>query len=155
MSDITLTATQRNTLISLDQVTSLQSRTQERLNTGKKVNGASDDAVAYFRSQSLYNRSSTISGFKSQIDQSLQSLNGALTATSAVENMLQQLEGVLTSARGSTANQRASATTQFKDISQQLAQLVKDASYQGLNILTSSNSSLQTQFSERTAATFT
>jgi flagellin len=60
---------------------------------------------------------------------------------------------VLEGARSSTLSQRVAATTEFKSVSKQLAQLIKDATYQGLNILTSSSAVLTTQFSERTAAT--
>ena len=155
MSGITLTSTQTNTLSSLSQAASLFSSTQNELNTGKKVNSASDDAVAYFRSKSLYDRSSQILTRKANIDQSIQSVQAALTATSAVDGLLKQLKGVLEGARGATVSDRVSATVQFKNIAKQLAQLVKDASYQGLNLLTSSSAALTTQFSERTAATFT
>jgi flagellin-like hook-associated protein FlgL len=155
MSSITLTATERQTILSLQQVTSLQNTTQERLNTGKKVNSATDNAVAYFRSQALYDRSTAFNNYNQNIDQSIQSLNAALTATSSVETLLQQLQGVLENARGASTSQRTSATVQFTNIADQLAQLVKDSTYQGLNILTSSSATLTTQFSDRTAATFT
>jgi flagellin-like hook-associated protein FlgL len=155
MSDITLTATQRQTLLSLSQVTSLFNRTQERLNTGKKVNSATDDPVAFFRAESLTDRANAILGAKANIDQSVQAVTAALDATSSVSNLLQQLEGVLEGARGGSLSNRVSATQQFQTIGTQLAQLVKDASFQGLNILSSTATSLQTQFSERTAATLT
>jgi len=154
MSDITLTSTQRSTLLSLQDTSTLFNRTQSRLNTGKKVNSVTDDAVSYFRAESLSNRANDIVNRKSVIDQSVQTLNAALTATSAVDTLLTQLKGVLEGARGASISQRVAATKQFTDIGAQLAQLVKDASYQGLNILTSSSSNLSTQFSERTAATF-
>ena len=155
MSGITLTSVQTNTLASLSQASTLFNTTQNELNTGKKVNSAADDAVAYFRSKSLYDRSSQILTRKANIDQSIQSVQAALNATSAVDGLLKQLQGVLEGARGATLSDRVSATTQFKNIAKQLAQLVKDASYQGLNLLTSTSASLTTQFSERTAATFT
>ena len=155
MSDITLTSTQRSTLLSLTSVTSLFNRTQNRLNTGKKVNTVTDNAQAFFQAQSLNNRSNTILNAKSTIDQSIQSVQAALTATSAVTALLGQLQGVLQSARGATLSNRISDTQQFKTIGAQLSQLVKDASFQGLNLLTSTAVSLQTQFSERTAATLT
>jgi len=154
MSDITLTSTERTTLLSLQQVTSLQNRTQERLNTGKKVNSAIDNASAYFQSAALNTRSTEFTQYKSNIDQSIQSINAALTGTSEVETLLNDLLGVVQNARGGSTSQLVSATTQFKNISQQLDQLVKDANYQGLNLLTSSSTSLSTQFSNRTAATF-
>jgi flagellin len=155
MSDITLTSTQRSTLLSLTSVTSLFNRTQTRLNTGKKVNSVTDNAQAFFQAQSLNNRSSTFLNAKSTIDQSVQSVQAALTATSAVSGLLSQLQGVLQSARGASLSNRISDTQQFKTIGSQLAQLVKDASFQGLNILSSTAVSLTTQFSERTAATLT
>ena len=154
MSGITLTATQTATLQSLSQASALFNTTQNELNTGKKVNSAADDAVAYFRSKSLYDRSSEILTRKANIDQGIQSVQAALNATSAVDGLLKQLKGVLEGARGATLSERVSATVQFKNIGKQLAQLVKDASYQGLNLLTSTSASLTTQFSERTAATF-
>lgn len=154
MSGITLTSTQTATLQSLSSASALFNTTQNELNTGKKVNSAADDAVAYFRSKSLYDRSSEILTRKANTDQAIQSVQAALNATSAVDGLLKSLKGVLEGARGATVSQRTSATVQFKDIAKQLAQLVKDATYQGLNLLTSTSASLTTQFSERTAATF-
>ena len=153
MSDITLTSTQRQTLLSLTQVTSLFNRTQERLNTGKKVNSATDNPVSFFRAESLSDRSSSILGYKANIDQSVQAVTAALNATTAVQNLLGELQGVLEGARGASLSNRISATQQFETIGTQLAQLVKDASFQGLNILSSTAVSLNTQFSERTAST--
>jgi flagellin len=155
MSGITLTSVQTNTLQSLSNASNLFATTQNELNTGKKVNSASDDAVAYFRSKSLYDRSSDITTRKANIDQSIQSVQAALTATSAVDGLLKQLKAVLEGAKGETTSARTSATVQFKNIAQQLGQLIKDASYQGLNLLNGTSASLTTQFSERTAATLT
>jgi flagellin-like hook-associated protein FlgL len=155
MSDITLTATQRQTLLSLTQTTSLFNRTQDRLNTGKKVNSAVDDPVAFFRAQSLSDRSTAILGRKSDIDQSVQAVTAALDATSSVQNLLGQLQGVLEGARSGSLSNRIAATQQFETIGTQLGQLVKDASFQGLNLLSSTSTSLSTQFSERTASTLT
>ena len=155
MSGITLDSSSRQTLLSLQNVTHLFNTTQNELNTGKKINSAADGASAFFQSQSLSDRASDTLNRKSNIDQNVQSVETALTATSAVTSLLQQLQGVVDGARGASLNQRIASTQQFKDIGQQLAQLVKDASFQGLNILTSTSATLSTQFSERTAATFT
>src|SRR6202041_2234806 len=95
MSDITLTATQRQTLLSLSQVTSLFNRTQNRLNTGKKVNSATDDPVSFFRAQSLTERATAITASKANIDQSVQAVTAALDATSSVANLLGDLQGVV------------------------------------------------------------
>ena len=153
MSNIVLTTGETQTLAELGSTAQLFSQVQNELSTGKKVNSAQDDAVAYFQSQSLYNRSTSITARKSQTDQSVQSLNAAISATSAVGALLTQLKAVLDGAKGASVSARVSATQQFKSIGKQLAQLVKDATYQGLNLLTGTSAALSTQFSERTAAT--
>ena len=155
MSNIILTATQRDTLLSLQTTSELYGTTSEALSTGKKVNSASDDAVAFFQSEALYDRANSLTTIKSNIDQNIQALNTAETATSSVESLLQQMEAVVEGARSDNVSQRVSSTTQFANLANQLAQLVEDSSYQGLNILNSTNATLVTQFSERTAATFT
>ncbi|MEA2753939.1 MAG: flagellin, partial [Aliidongia sp.] len=132
MSNITLTSTQRQTLLSLTSVSSLFNRTQDRLNSGKKVNNVTDNAQAFFQAQSLSTRSTNILTVKSTIDQSIQSVQAALTATSAVSSLLGQLQGVLESARSGSLSNRISDTQQFQTIGNQLSQLVKDASFQGL-----------------------
>jgi flagellin len=153
MSNITLSAAQTATLLQLQNVTSLFNTTSNDLNTGKKVNSAADDPLAYFQSQSLYNRSSEFQSYKTNIDQSVQAVTGALDATSAAGTLLKQLLGTLQGARGESANALRSVTTQIKTLGQQISQLVQDATYQGLNILTNSSTTLSTQFSNRTAAT--
>ncbi len=152
MSSVTLSASQTSTLLNLQSITGLFNQTTSILNTGKKVNSAADDPLAYFQSQSLYNRATSFTSYKANIDQSVQSANAALTATSAIGSLLKQLQGTLQGARGSSASNLRSVTTQITTLGQQISQLVKDASYQGLNLLTSSATSLTTQFSERTAA---
>jgi flagellin-like hook-associated protein FlgL len=127
MSDISLTASARQTLLSLSQTNSLFNRTQNRLTTGNKVNSVTDDAVAYFRAKSLTDRSSDISNKKTVIDQSISSINAALTATQAADSLLKTLQGVLEGARGASVSQRVASTQQFKDIGKQLSQLLQDA----------------------------
>jgi flagellin-like hook-associated protein FlgL len=154
MSDITLTSSQRQTLLTLTQTNTLFNRTQDRLTSGKKVNNATDDAVAFYRAKSLSDRASDIGDKKAVIDQNISSVTAALTATQAADTMLKSLKAILENARGASLSQRVAATKQFADLGKQLAQLLKDATYQGLNMLTSTSANLSTQFSERTQATF-
>ncbi len=155
MSNVSLSAAQTATLLNLQSITSLFNTTSNDLNTGKKVNSAADDPLAYFQSQSLYNRATNFQAYKSNIDQSVQAAQTALTATSAVGTLLKQLLGTLQGARGESASALRSVTTQVTTLGQQISQLVQDASYQGLNLLTSSATALTTQFSNRTAASLT
>lgn len=155
MSSLTLTAAQRQTLLSLTTTSTLFQATQARLSSGKTVNSAIDDAVSDFHSQSLANGAGGLTGLKTGLDQSIQALGAAQGTTSAVEGLLNQLKGVLDGARGASLAQRTAATRQFTDIGNQLAQLVQGSSFQGINILASTGASLVTQLSANTAAAFT
>jgi flagellin len=156
MSGITLTASESSTILSLQQTTTLFNTTSNDLNTGKKVNSASDNALAFFQSTSLFNRASQFTNTKSQIDQNVQSLNAALNATSAVGTLLTQLQGVIQGAESATsASAKVTATQEVKTLGTQIIQQVKDASFQGINLLDSTSVTLRTQFSERTASALT
>src|SRR5580692_8132898 len=110
MSEIALTATQRATLLTLQETTVLYNTTQEALTTGKKVNTASDNAVAYYQSEALYNRASTFQNINANIDQNIQALNTWQTATSSVESLLQEMLAVVEGARSGSVSERVSAT---------------------------------------------
>ena len=70
-------------------------------------------------------------------------------------SILQQLQGILTTAKTQTATQRTSAQTQFNSLAKQLTVLVNDASYQGLNLVNSTRSSLNLQFSQSSTSKLT
>ena len=83
MSDIALTASQRTSLLSLQDTQNLSNRTQTRLSTGRAVNSVVDDAVSFFRAKGLSDRASDFDLKKTEIDQGISSLNTALTAIEA------------------------------------------------------------------------
>ena len=60
MSQISLTASMRSNLLSLQNTSSLMDQTQERLSTGNKVNSAIDNPSSYYTAQSLNNRASDL-----------------------------------------------------------------------------------------------
>jgi len=152
MSDIALTAAQRTSLLSLQNTQSLSERTQTRLSTGRSVNGVVDDAVNYFRAKSLTDRASDFDLKKTEIDQGISALNTALGALESIDTLVKQMKGVVEAARSQSATERKSSTTQFEEIGKQIYQLVEDASYQGLNLISSTNSTLDVSFGTRTAS---
>jgi len=153
MSSIVLgTATQQN-LLALQNINTNLATTQGHLATGLKVASAIDDAVKFFQSQSLNNRAGDLAIRKDAIDQGISSLTAATNAAQSAVSVLQQLQGILNTAKTETAAQRSSATTQFNTLAKQLNTLLNDASYQGLNLVNSSKTSLSLQFSNSTAST--
>jgi flagellin len=152
MSIILGIATQQN-LLSLQSISTDLATTQGHLATGLKVASALDDAVKFFQSQSLNNRASDLSIRKDAIDQGISTLTAATNAAQSAVTVIQQLQGILNSAKTETATQRASAAKQFSTLAQQFNTLLNDASYQGLDLVNSTKSNLSLQFSNSTAST--
>jgi len=151
-NDITLTGAQRSALLTLGNVADLSDRTQTRLTTGKKVNSVVDDAVAFFQAKGLNDRAADFEERRSGIDQGISSISTAIEGLNSIDSLLKQLKGVAEAAKTQTEAERTASTTQFLEIGDQISQLVEDASYQGLNLLSTTASTLDISFSVRTAS---
>ncbi|HLJ19818.1 MAG TPA: hypothetical protein VKU84_06455, partial [Stellaceae bacterium] len=155
MSDIVLGTATRQNLLALQHINTDLGSTQNHLATGLAVSSALDDAVKFFQSQSLTQRAGDLALRKDSIDQGISSLTAASNATQSAVTVLQQLQGILNSSKTETATQRKSSATQFSTLARQLDTLLNDASYQGLNLVNSTSSSLSLQFSNSTASKLT
>src|SRR3569833_3352741 len=85
MSSITLTASVRQNLLSLQSTADLLATTQGRLSSGKKVNSALDNPTNFFTAQSLDARASDIGNLLDSIGNGVQ----VLQATHTGENKKQ------------------------------------------------------------------
>jgi flagellin len=152
-SNIVLGLATRQNLLALQQINDNMDTAQNHLATGLKVSSAVDDAVKFFQSQSLQQRASDISTRKDQVDQGISALTAATNGVQSVVSILQQLQGILNTAKTETASQRASSAKQFNVLAGQLNNLVNDTSYQGLNLINSTTSTLSLQFSISSTST--
>jgi flagellin len=154
MSDaIVLGAATQQNLLSLQQINTNLATTQGHLASGLKVGSAVDNAVLFFQAQSLQNRANDLSTRKDNIDQGVSSLTTATQGVQSAITIMQQMQGLLQSAKTQTATQRAAAGTQFNTLAVQLNQLLNDSSYQGLNLVNSKTTNLTLQFSDASAST--
>ncbi|MDX1739295.1 MAG: flagellin [Alphaproteobacteria bacterium] len=152
LSDIALTAAQRGSLLSLQDTQALSERTQTRLTTGRRINGVVDDAVNFFRAKALTDRAEDFALRKDNIDQGVSALNSALKAIESIDSLVKQMKGIIEASRSQTTQERQQATTQFEEVGKQVFQLIEDASYQGLNLLSSTNAILDVAFGVRTSS---
>lgn len=150
MSNITLSTAVRANLLSLQNTTKLIDRTQVRLSTGLSISGPTDDAVKFFQAKSLSNRAADLGLRKSAMDQGISALDTALKAVDALEDLSNQMKGIVDSARSGDTSQRAEYGKQLRELAKQIEKLVTDASYQGLNLINSTASKLTVRFSEKT-----
>ena len=123
MSDISLTASMRSNLLSLQNTQSLMDTTQERLSTGKKVNSALDNPSSFYTAQSLTNRASDLSSLLDSMGQGIQTIKAANEGIESITEFVQQAKSVANQARdeankvaGSTGNydaEKIEADTEF------------------------------------------
>lgn len=90
MSEISLNASMRSNLLSLQQTIALQDMTQLRLSTGLKVNSAIDNPSAYYTASSLSNRAEDLSQLLDAMSQGIQTLKAVSNALELGSKYLEQ-----------------------------------------------------------------
>lgn len=122
MADISLTASMRSNLLSLQQTQDLMDMTQERLSTGKKVNSAIDNPSSYYTAQSLTNRASDLNALLDSMGQGIQTIQAANEGIEAITDFVQQAKALANTARdnatvkGTTSSGTYTAADDTKDI---------------------------------------
>jgi flagellin len=113
MSDIVLTASVRQNLLSLQSTADLLATTQNRLATGKKVNTALDNPTNFFTARGLDNRAGDINNLLDSIGNGVQVLQAANTGITSLQKLVDTAKSianqVLQAPAGYTV--KASATT--------------------------------------------
>ena len=136
MADISLTASMRSNLLSLQQTQSLMDMTQERLSTGKKVNSAIDNPSSYYTAQSLTNRASDLSALLDSMGQAVQTIQAANEGIEAITEFANQAKAIATSANDtSKVSDVENYMAQFDEIMRQIDGIAKDSGYKGVNLL--------------------
>ena len=136
MADISLTASMRSNLLSLQQTQSLMDTTQERLSTGKKVNSAIDNPSSYYTAQSLTNRASDLSSLLDSMGQAVQTIQAANEGIEAITEFASQAKAIANSANDtSDTTSVENYMKQFDEILKQIDGIAKDSGYKGVNLL--------------------
>jgi flagellin-like hook-associated protein FlgL len=114
-SDITLTASIRSNLLSLNNASSLLATTSERLSTGKKVNGALDNPSSFFTARGLTNRASDLSSRKDGLGQAISLLQATDKSVTSITALVEQAKATAQSAEeASSAGISAVSTLKAK-----------------------------------------
>ncbi len=136
MSDISLTASMRSNLLSLQNTQSLMDMTQERLSTGKKVNSAIDNPSSYYTSQSLTNRAGDLSALLDSMGQGIQTIKAANEGIEAITSFVEQLKALTNSALDTNKSQDIeNYGKQFNEVLKQIKSTATDSIYKGTNLL--------------------
>ncbi|UWU90495.1 DUF1522 domain-containing protein [Bradyrhizobium sp. CB1015] len=102
MSNIVLSASVRQNLLSLQSTADLLATTQQRLATGKKVNTALDNPTNFFTAQGLDNRASDISNLLDGINNGVQVLQAANTGITSLQKLIDSAKSIANQALQTT-----------------------------------------------------
>ena len=98
MNNISLTASMRSNLLSLQNISGQVSSTQNKLATGNKVNSAIDNPSSYYTARALNNRADDLNALLDSMGQAVSTIKAATTALEAGADFLEQAAAVATQA---------------------------------------------------------
>jgi flagellin-like hook-associated protein FlgL len=152
MQPITLTSGMRANLVSLQNTNSLLESTQKRLASGKKVNSALDDPVAYFTAVAHEQRATDLAGRKDEMSEAVQTIKAADAGIQSINTLIAAARSLATSALSADATTADTLLSQFNTVRTQLDQMAEDSGYKGVNLLSGTDTSLTIKFDETGAS---
>jgi flagellin len=109
-SNVILSNGIRENLISLQNVSTMQQKTQMRLATGKRVNSALDNPVNYFTSEGLYTRANVLSNLLDGIGNGIKTIEAADKGLKGITTLVQQMQSTIRQALNDAASNRPTGT---------------------------------------------
>ena len=156
MDNITLTSGMRQNLFSLQKTAKSMDVTQNRLSSGKKVNSALDDPIAFFAAQGHTQRSSDLAIRKDEMSEAIQTIKAADNGISAILDLISSAKSLAQSALANqSATERGALTAQYNDLISQIATVAADSNYKGTNLLGGTGQALSITFDESGDSTLT
>ena len=115
--------------------------TQTKLATGKRVNSALDNPINYFTAQGLTNRASDLGNLLDSMSSGINTIQAANNGITSITKLVQSAQALASQAQQTTdTTVRAGLATQFDAILGQIDQLAGNSSFNGINLLDSTNS---------------
>jgi flagellin-like hook-associated protein FlgL len=114
----------RANLYSLQKTNDLMELTQNRLSTGKKVNSALDDPIAYFAAEAHTQRASDLSALKDEMSEGIQTITAANNGIEAITDLVASAKSLAQAALSSSdTSERSDYATQFNALLDQIDDL--------------------------------
>ncbi len=131
-------------LQNLNSTSSDLQATQNRISTGLKVASAKDDGAAYAIAQTQRATVSSLDAVKDSLSRGSSVVDVAMSAGSSVSDMLTQLKEKALAASDTSLDttSRTALNNDFKSIRDQITKTLKNASFNGINLVNGSNASI-------------
>jgi len=153
-SSISLSSSLSQNLTSLKSTEALMSETSYKLTTGRKVNSALDDPVAFFTSEAHLDRATDLQELKDNMSEAIQTITAADEAITSIKDLISNAKSILKSAL--TADDETDMTSyisEYNEILGQIDELAEDASYGDTNLLAADG--LEVTFNEDGSSSIT
>ncbi len=149
MQPISLTSGMRANLVSLQNTNSLLELTQKRLASGKKVNSALDDPVAYFTAVAHEQRATDLASRKDEMSEAVQTVKAADAGIQSINTLIAAAKSLASAALSADSTEAvATLQTQYLSVLDQIDDMAEDSGYKGVNLLSGSDSVLTVKFDE-------
>ena len=146
---ISLTSSLSQNLASLKSTQSLMNATEYKLTTGKKINSALDDPLAFFTSEGHLDRASDLQTLKDDMSESIQTIEAADEGITAIKDLIADAKAILQSAMtAETDSDMASYISQYNEIMTDIDDLSEDSGYGDVNLLGGTTQTLEVVFDE-------
>jgi flagellin len=156
MQPITLTSGMRANLVSLQNTSNLLEITQQRLASGKKVNSALDDPVAYFTAVAHEQRANDLASRKDEMSEAVQTIKAANTGIESIKTLIAAAKSLAQSALSADSTEAASTlAAQYDTVLVQINEMAADSGYKGINLLSATSNTLTVKFDETGDSTLT
>lgn len=132
-------------LSTLNRTTQRLEESQNRINTGFKISTAKDNAAVYAVAQGQRADVSSLQAVKSSLDRATSIVDVAMAAGESISDLLNQMKQKLVAGMDPSidATARSSYNNDFKAILRQITTVIRNAEFDGANILNGSLTSIE------------
>jgi flagellin len=136
MSAISLSGNMSNNLSSLQATQKLMEATEYKLTSGKKVDSALDDPIAYFTSEEHLQRANDLQTIKDNMSESIQTMNAADEGITGILDLISSAKSLAQSAYSADdSSEIDDLVSQYNEILSQIDDMADDSGYGGTNLL--------------------
>ena len=135
MSDISLSAAMRQSLLNLQLLRKAADKNDQRLASGKKVSEVLDDPVNFYRSKGSYDLADSMQNYKDGIDQGISTLKATVNGLDKYKDILQQVKGLAEQAKNASVAQQAVLQNNAVNLLKAAKDLLYDTSLNGTNLV--------------------
>ena len=146
MSYVSLSASVRQNLFSLQNTTEQMGSVQNRLATGKKVNSALDNATNFFTASGLQGRANDLSNLLDSISNATKTIEAANNGIEGIKKLVESAQSIARQVKA--GGDAATLNTQYAEVLSQIDELATDAGFNGVNLIKGTPDNLKVTFNE-------